>query len=233
MSGVRRSLHDRGGRGDTADRLRAAAARGSGAKTAVAVRSPEVTAALVLLAGIAAAALAGPAMAAAGGELLRSFFARAALAGGGAELTGLLPEAALGHVARMGLPLVVAGLSRPWPGILCKPVHRSGYGASRHGGGGSPRAGRGSHAGCGRAKPPSTPAGSCSRLVRLPSLQCSMSAPLCAPWRPRRPVRRWWRRRHSAPRSGSPCRGRPRWWCWRRRITCSATCAHAGGRTAR
>ena len=96
------------GRGE--DRLRASAARGGASRdSAEPVRSPEVTAAVVLLAGIGAAALAGPTIAAAGGELLRLFFGRVAAAGDGAALAGLLP-AALGHAGRLAAPLLAAGI---------------------------------------------------------------------------------------------------------------------------
>ena len=118
MSGADRSALDGFGRGAADDRLRAGAARGGGAaETGVPVRSPEVTAAVVLLTGIAAAALAGPSVAAAGGELLRLFFGRVATAGDGTGLTGLLP-AALGPTARLAGPLVAAGLAGTVAGHL-------------------------------------------------------------------------------------------------------------------
>ena len=110
MSGAFRSAFDGGGHGGGGDRLRASAARGAASHTsAEPVRSPEVSAAVVLLAGIGAAALAGPAIAAAGGELLRLCFGRVAAAGDGAALTGLLP-AALGHAGRLAAPLLAAGI---------------------------------------------------------------------------------------------------------------------------
>lgn len=88
------------------DRLRASAARGGGARDSAApVRSPEVTAVVVLLAGVGAAALAGPTIVTAGGALLRLFFGRVAAAGDGAALAGLLPET-LGHAGRLAGPLL-------------------------------------------------------------------------------------------------------------------------------
>ena len=116
MSARFRSADDRGGRGDEAGRPRAQAARGGDSSAGdgrAPVRSPEVTAAVVLAAGIATVAVAGPAMAGAGGELLRLFLGRVADAAGGAGLsglTGLLP-AALRSAARLAGPLVVAGLA--------------------------------------------------------------------------------------------------------------------------
>ena len=112
MSGAHRSGFDDGARG--APRAPAA----SGARDpGTPVRSPEVTAALVLVAGIGAAALAGPAAAGAGAELLRLFLGRVASAGDGAGLAGVLP-AALGHAARMAGPLVAAGLAGAVAGHL-------------------------------------------------------------------------------------------------------------------
>jgi flagellar biosynthetic protein FlhB len=113
-----------GAGGAAADRLRTQAARGNAAG-APPVRSPEVTAAVVVLAGIAVAALTGPAIAGAGGELLRLFLARVAGtvadagggAAGGAGLAGVLP-AALGHTARLAAPLVAAGLAGTVAGHL-------------------------------------------------------------------------------------------------------------------
>ena len=111
MRDAHRSALDSGGRGEAPDRLRAQAARGAGGagESGAPVRSPEVTAAVVLLAGIGAAAVAGPSVAVAGGELLRFFLGRVASAGHGAGLTGVLP-AALGYTVRLAAPLVAAGL---------------------------------------------------------------------------------------------------------------------------
>ena len=96
--------------GGAEHRLRASAARGGGSRDAAEpVRSPEVTAAVVLLAGIGAAALTGPAIAAAAGDLLRLCFGRVAAAGDGAALAGLLP-AALGHAGRLAAPLLAAAI---------------------------------------------------------------------------------------------------------------------------
>ena len=121
MSGVFRSAFDGGGRGGGEDRLRASAARGGASHdshhSGAPVRSPDVTAAVVLLAGIGAAALTGPAIAAAGGELLRLFFGRVAAAGDGGALAGLLP-AALGHVGRLAAPLLAAGIVGAVAGVL-------------------------------------------------------------------------------------------------------------------
>ena len=111
MSDAHRSALDGGRRSAAQDRLRMQAARDAGGagESAAPVRSPEVTAAVVLLAAIGAAALAGPSVAGAGAELLRFFFARVASAGAGAELAGVLP-AALGYAARLAAPLLAAGL---------------------------------------------------------------------------------------------------------------------------
>ena len=119
MSDAHRSALDGGRRSDAQDRLRMQAARGAGGagESAAPVRSPEVTAAVVLLAAIVAAALAGPSVVSAGAELLRFFFARVASAGAGAGLTGVLP-AALGYAARLAAPLLAAGLGGAVAGHL-------------------------------------------------------------------------------------------------------------------
>ena len=118
MSGVFRSALDGGGRGGGEDRLRASAARGGASRDLGApVHSPEVTAAVVLLAGIGAAALTGRAGAAAGGELLRLYFGRVAAADDGAALAGLLP-AALGHAGRLAAPLLAAAIVGAVAGVL-------------------------------------------------------------------------------------------------------------------
>ena len=119
MSDAHRFALDGGRRSDAQDRLRMQAARGAGGagESAAPVRSPEVTAAVVLLAAIVAAALAGPSVVSAGAELLRFFFARVASAGAGAELTGVLP-AALGYAARLAAPLLAAGLAGAVAGHL-------------------------------------------------------------------------------------------------------------------
>ena len=119
MSDAHRFALDGGPRSDAQDRLRMQAARGAGGagESAAPVRSPEVTAAVVLLAAIVAAALAGPSVVSAGAELLRFFFARVASAGAGAGLTGVLP-AALGYAARLAAPLLAAGLGGAVAGHL-------------------------------------------------------------------------------------------------------------------
>ena len=119
MSDAHRSALDGGRRSAAQDRLRMQAARGAGGagESGAPVRSPEVTAAVVLLAAIGAAALAGPSVAGAAAELLRFFFARVASAGAGAELTGVLP-AALGYAARLAAPLLAAGLAGAVAGHL-------------------------------------------------------------------------------------------------------------------
>ena len=119
MSDAHRFALDGGRRSAAQDRLRMQAARGAGGagESAAPVRSPEVTAAVVLLAAIVAAALAGPSVVSAGAELLRFFFARVASAGAGAELTGVLP-AALGYAARLAAPLLAAGLAGAVAGHL-------------------------------------------------------------------------------------------------------------------
>ncbi len=118
MSGAFRSALVGGGRAGADDRLRASAARaGASRDSAEPVRSPEVTAAVILLAGIGAAALTGPAIAAAGGELLRLCFGRVAAAGDAAALAGLLP-AALGHAGRLAAPLLAAAIAGAVAGHL-------------------------------------------------------------------------------------------------------------------
>ena len=119
MSDAHRFALDGGRRSDAQDRLRMQAARGAGGagESAAPVRSPEVTAAVVLLAAIGAAALAGPSVVSAGAELLRFFFARVASAGAGAGLTGVLP-AALGYAARLAAPLLAAGFGGAVAGHL-------------------------------------------------------------------------------------------------------------------
>ena len=119
MSDAHRFALDGGPRSDAQDRLRMQAARGAAGagESAAPVRSPEVTAAVVLLAAIVAAALAGPSVVSAGAELLRFFFARVASAGAGAGLTGVLP-AALGYAARLAAPLLAAGFGGAVAGHL-------------------------------------------------------------------------------------------------------------------
>ena len=97
--------------GTSGDRVRAHPAHAGARRDAGApVRSPEVTAAVALLAGVGAAALAGPAIAAAGGELLTGYLARVASAGREAGLPVLPPEA-LRHALRLAAPLVAAGFA--------------------------------------------------------------------------------------------------------------------------
>ncbi|MDE0230327.1 MAG: EscU/YscU/HrcU family type III secretion system export apparatus switch protein [Spirochaetaceae bacterium] len=118
MSGAFRSAPDGGGRAGAEDRLHASAARaGASRDSAEPVRSPEVSAAVILLAGIGAAALTGPAIAAAGGELLRLCFGRVAAADDAAALAGLLP-AALGHAGRLAAPLLAAAIAGAVAGHL-------------------------------------------------------------------------------------------------------------------
>lgn len=118
MSGARRPGFDGGVGGEVRDPLRAHAASGA-LEPGAPVRSPEVTAAVVLVAGIGAAALTGASAAGAGGELLRLFFGRVAGAGAGegTGLNGLWP-AALGYAARLAGPLVAAGLAGAVAGHL-------------------------------------------------------------------------------------------------------------------
>ena len=103
MSGARRA--DAGSRTVAPDALRMRAARAAGAP----VRSPDVTAAVMLLIGVGVAAAAGPWLVAAAREMVRLYLTGAGSTGGGT---------ALGYTARLAAPFAAAGVAGALAGHL-------------------------------------------------------------------------------------------------------------------